>query len=328
MDREEADRREAGLEGMNGPAPADAARPELADAIRLDAVVRTQGSFTLGPLDMTVPVGMVTGFVGPNGAGKTTTIKAMLGMVGIDAGSIGVLDGAPGARRDRIGVVLDTVALPREWTAASAARNLARFYPDWDRGRLDELLARLDVPARVKVKDLSRGQGVKLQLALALAHHPELLILDEPTSGLDPVARLEVLDIFRDFLIAEGRTILFSTHITSDLERIADHLHVIGAGRTRFAGPLPDLFEHWAAARGPVSALTPEAEAVLVGARHNGAGVFSGLIRTADTAVFGPDVLIETPSIDEAVVAMTRGPDPDRGRTRPTAAPAALAEKQ
>ena len=328
MDREEADRREAGLEGMNGPAPADAARPELADAIRLDAVVRTQGSFTLGPLDMTVPVGMVTGFVGPNGAGKTTPIKAMLGMVGIDAGSIGVLDGAPGARRDRIGVVLDTVALPREWTAASAARNLARFYPDWDRGRLDELLARLDVPARVKVKDLSRGQGVKLQLALALAHHPELLILDEPTSGLDPVARLEVLDIFRDFLIAEGRTILFSTHITSDLERIADHLHVIGAGRTRFAGPLPDLFEHWAAARGPVSALTPEAEAVLVGARHNGAGVFSGLIRTADTAVFGPDVLIETPSIDEAVVAMTRGPDPDRGRTRPTAAPAALAEKQ
>ena len=313
---------------MSGPAPTGEARPRPESAIRLDAVVRTQGSFTLGPLDMTVPVGMVTGFVGPNGAGKTTTIKAMLGMVGIDAGSIGVLDGAPGARRDRIGVVLDTVALPREWTAASAARNLARFYPDWDRGRLDELLARLDVPARVKVKDLSRGQGVKLQLALALAHHPELLILDEPTSGLDPVARLEVLDIFRDFLIAEGRTILFSTHITSDLERIADHLHVIGAGRTRFAGPLPDLFEHWAAARGPVSALTPEAEAVLVGARHNGAGVFSGLIRTADTAVFGPDVLIETPSIDEAVVAMTRGPDPDRGRTRPTAAPAALAEKQ
>ena len=313
---------------MSGPAPTGEARPRPESAIRLDAVVRTQGSFTLGPLDMTVPVGMVTGFVGPNGAGKTTTIKAMLGMVGIDAGSIGVLDGAPGARRDRIGVVLDTVALPREWTAASAARNLERFYPDWDRGRLDELLARLDVPARVKVKDLSRGQGVKLQLALALAHHPELLILDEPTSGLDPVARLEVLDIFRDFLIAEGRTILFSTHITSDLERIADHLHVIGAGRTRFAGPLPDLFEHWAAARGPVSALTPEAEAVLVGARHNGAGVFSGLIRTADTAVFGPDVLIETPSIDEAVVAMTRGPDPDRGRTRPTAAPAALAEKQ
>lgn len=324
MDREEADRREAGREGVNGPAPADAARPVPASAIRLDAVVRQQGTFTLGPLDMTVPAGMVTGFVGPNGAGKTTAIKAMLGMVGIDAGSISVLDGAPGARRDRIGVVLDAVALPREWTAVSAARNLERFYPDWDRDLLDDLLTRLDVPARVKVKDLSRGQGVKLQLALALAHRPELLILDEPTSGLDPVARLEVLDILSDFLIAEGRTVLFSTHITSDLERIADHLRVIGAGRTRFAGTLPDLVEQWAMARGPVSALTPEAEAALVGTRRNGAGAFSGLIRTADTAVFGPDVLIEPPSIDEAVVAMTRGPEPDRRSARPAAE---LAEK-
>lgn len=324
MDREEADRREAGREGVNGPAPADAARPAPASAIRLDAVVRRQGTFTLGPLDMTVPAGLVTGFVGPNGAGKTTAIKAMLGMVGIDAGSISVLDGAPGARRDRIGVVLDAVALPREWTAVSAARNLERFYPDWDRDLLDDLLTRLDVPARVKVKDLSRGQGVKLQLALALAHRPELLILDEPTSGLDPVARLEVLDILSDFLIAEGRTVLFSTHITSDLERIADHLRVIGAGRTRFAGTLPDLVEQWAMARGPVSALTPEAEAALVGTRRNGAGAFSGLIRTADTAVFGPDVLIEPPSIDEAVVAMTRGPEPDRRSARPAAE---LAEK-
>ena len=304
------------------------ARSAPGAAVRLDAVVRKQGAFTLGPLDMAVPSGLVTGFVGPNGAGKTTAIKAMLGMVDVESGSIRVLGAAPGARHDRIGVVMDAVALPPEWTATAAARNLGRFYPDWDQILFKDLLRRLDVPSGVRVKDLSRGQSVKLQLALALAHRPELLILDEPTSGLDPVARLEVLDVFRDFLIEEGRTILFSTHITSDLERIADHLHVIGAGRTRFAGPLPDLFEQWAAARGPVSALTPEAEAVLVGARHNGAGVFSGLIRTADTAVFGPDVLIETPSIDEAVVAMTRGPDPDRGRTRPTAAPAALAEKQ
>ena len=274
-------------------------------------------SFTIAP-------GRITGLIGPNGAGKTTAIKAMLGMVGIDAGSISVLDGAPGTRHGRIGVVLDSLALSRDWTAVSAARSLGRFYPDWDQGLLDDLLARLDVPARVKVKNLSRGQGVKLQLALALAHRPELLILDEPTSGLDPVARLEVFDILHDFLVAEGRTVLFSTHITSDLERIADHLHIIGAGRTRFAGPLPDLVEQWAMARGPVSALTPEVEAVLTGTRRNGAGAFSGLIRTADTAAFGLDVLIEPPSIDEAVVAMTRGLEPDRRNARSVAE---LAEK-
>ena len=138
------------------------------------------------------------------------------------------------------------------------------------------------------------------------------------------IARLEVFDILHDFLVAEGRTVLFSTHITSDLERIADHLHIIGAGRTRFAGPLPDLVEQWAMARGPVSALTPEVEAVLTGTRRNGAGAFSGLIRTADTAAFGLDVLIEPPSIDEAVVAMTRGLEPDRRNARSVAE---LAEK-
>ena len=323
MDREEADRREAGREGVNGPEPADAARPAPAGAIRLDAVVRRQGTFTLGPLDMTVPTGMVTGFVGPNGAGKTTAIKAMLGMVGIDAGSISVLGGAPGARHGRIGVVLDRLALSRDWTAVSAARSLERFYPDWDRDLLDDLLTRLDVPARVKIKDLSRGQGVKLQLALALAHRPELLILDEPTSGLDPVARLDVLDVLRDFLVEEGRTILFSTHITSDLEQIADHLHIIGAGRTRFAGPLTDLTEQWAMARGPVSALTPAAEAVLAGTRRNGAGAFSGLIRVSDTAAFGPDVVVEPPSIEEAVAAMTRGPRSAYGAARPRPAASA-----
>ena len=306
-----------------GPGPG---RPDPGPAVRLDAVVRRQGAFTLGPLDMSVPSGLVTGFVGPNGAGKTTAIKAMLGMIGIDAGSIDVLGAAPGARHDRVGVVLDTVALPPEWTAVSAAGNLGRFYPGWDRDLFDELLVRLDVPPRVRVKDLSRGQGVKLRLVLALAHRPELLILDEPTSGLDPVARLDVLDVLRDFLVEEGRTILFSTHITSDLEQIADHLHIIGAGRTRFAGPLTDLTEQWAMARGPVSALTPAAEAALAGTRRNGAGAFSGLIRVSDTAAFGPDVVVEPPSIEEAVAAMTRGPRSAYGAARPrpvaSAAPA------
>ena len=309
--------------GMRIPVPGGAVAPAPGAAIRFDAVVRRQGAFTLGPLDMSVPNGLVTGFVGPNGAGKTTAIKAMLGMVGIDAGSISVLGGAPGARHGRIGVVLDRLALSRDWTAVSAARSLERFYPDWDRDLLDDLLTRLDVPARVKIKDLSRGQGVKLQLALALAHRPELLILDEPTSGLDPVARLEVLDVFRDFLVEEGRTILFSTHITSDLERIADCLHIIAAGRTCFAGPLHDLTEQWAMVRGPLSALSPEAEAVLTGTRRSDAGTFSGLIRVSETAAFGPDVVVEPPSIDEAVAAMTRGSR--SAGSRPHARPAAPA---
>ena len=262
--------------GMRIPVSGGAVAPAPGAAIRFDAVVRRQGAFTLGPLDMSVPNGLVAGFVGPNGAGKTTAIKAMLGMVGIDAGSISLLGAAPRSRHDRIGVVLDTVALPPEWTAVSAARNLGRFYPGWDQDLFGELLA-----------------------------------------------RLEVLDVFRDFLVEEGRTILFSTHITSDLERIADCLHIIAAGRTCFAGPLHDLTEQWAMVRGPLSALSPEAEAVLTGTRRSDAGTFSGLIRVSETAAFGPDVVIEPPSIDEAVAAMTRGSR--SAGSRPHARPAAPA---
>ncbi|QWW20106.1 ABC transporter ATP-binding protein [Schaalia sp. 19OD2882] len=291
--------------------PAAQAAVGADDAISLHRVVRTQGTFTLGPLDMHVPAGLVTGFVGPNGAGKTTTIKAMLGMTSIDSGSIRVLGNATGACHERIGVVLDALALSTEWTADSAARTLARFYPTWDQPYYESLLRRMDVPTHTKVRNLSRGQGVKLQLALALAHRPELLILDEPTSGLDPVARLDVLDVFREYLVDEGRTILFSTHITSDLERIADHLHIIGAGRTCFEGSMVDFEEGFVIARGPLSLLDGPSRAALIGMREH-SGSFEGLVRVGDTAVFGPQVVIETAQLDEAVASFIR----DDGRPR------------
>ena len=273
--------------------------------LKLQGITKNYQEFHLGPIDLEVPRGYVMGLVGANGAGKTTAIKAMLGMVGIDAGSISVLDGAPGARHGRIGVVLDRLALSRDWTAVSAARSLERFYPDWDRDLLDDLLTRLDVPARVKIKDLSRGQGVKLALALALAHSPELLILDEPTSGLDPVARLEVLDIFRDFLIAEGRTVLFSTHITSDLDRIADMVTILDAGRVIASGSREDLLETWVMVRGGVADLTDGLNSRVRGLRRHSVG-WEGLLPAADLGLCGPGVVAETPSIEELLVHLAK----------------------
>ena len=275
------------------------------DAIRLEGVVRRQGDFVLGPLNLRVPAGMVTGFVGPNGAGKTTAIKAMLGRVGIRGGSSQGLGGPPGAHQEQIGVVLDAIALPQVWNAISAARNLSQFYPSWDQAYFIELLDRLKVPRRVKVKNLSRGQGVKLQVALAMAYRPRLLILDEPTTGLDPAARLEVLDIFQEYLIEEGRTVLFSSHITSDLDRIADHLHVLADGQTCFEGPLSDVYEDWAMVHAPVTELSMEGRRVLVGARPKNLA-YHGLIRIEDSAFFGPQIVIERPTLDEAVVCWSR----------------------
>ena len=162
------------------------------------------------------------------------------------------------------------------------------------------------MPERTHAKDLSRGQGLKLSLALALAHDPELLVLDEPTSGIDPVARLDILDVLRDFMVDPGHSILFSTHITSDLERIADRLHVIARGRTVFDGSLDELGEHWAIVRAPLEDLDAGTRAALVGARTTRSGTLEALVATSDTALFPRSALIEEVALDEAVAAFTR----------------------
>ncbi len=273
------------------------------DAIRLAGVVRHQGGFTLGPLDLRVPSGTVTGFVGPNGAGKTTTLKAILAMVPVDAGAVTVLGGAPGSHHERIGVSLDTPSLAPEWEAGDAAQALRRFYPVWDDDLYADLLRVLRIPADRGAGKLSRGEGQKLSLALALAHRPDLLILDEPTSGLDPSARHDVLDVLREFMVDERHSILFSTHIVSDLEHFADHLHILSRGRTAFAGTVEELTEAHAVVRAPSADLDERAREALIGPRVHG-GATEALIRLSDTALFPPTAVIEAATLDEAVAAL------------------------
>ena len=275
-------------------------------AVQIRALTRRQGSFTLGPLDLTVPTGSVVGFIGPNGAGKTTTLKALLGIVPSDSGSIRVLGAPPGHAMDRIGVVFDSPALVPDWTPPVAARCLSRFHTHWDDQTFARLLARFEVPAHTCVKDLSRGQGLKLSLALALAHDPQLLVLDEPTSGIDPVARLDLLDVLRDFMVDPTHSVIFSTHITSDLERIADRLHLIARGRTVFEGSLDELGEQWAIMRAPLEDLDAAARAALVGARTTRSGTVEALVATTNTALFPSGAVIEEVTLDEAVAAFTR----------------------
>ncbi len=135
---------------------------------------------------------------------------------------------------------------------------------------------------------------------------PPFHVLAEPTSGLDPVARLDILDVFREFMVEESHTILFSTHITSDLERIADHLRIIGRGRIIFAGTLDELTETYVIARGVTAELSPDARTALIGPRSTASGGFEALIHATDTALFDSRTVIETPSLDEAVAGLTR----------------------
>lgn len=198
--------------------------------------------FSLEGVDLAVNEGEVVGFVGQNGAGKSTTIKALLGLIRVDGGEGSVL-GTPSdeltrasgaATKERVGVVFDTVSLPGHLRVADVGRIYASAFASWDAHRFSQLTRDLGLNPKKAVKDLSRGMGMKLSLACALAHNPQVLILDEATAGLDPMARDEALERLRDFVAQPGHAILMSSHITSDLERIADRIVCIDAGRIVF----------------------------------------------------------------------------------------------
>lgn len=198
--------------------------------------------FSLEGVDLAVNEGEVVGFVGQNGAGKSTTIKALLGLIRVDGGEGSVL-GTPSdeltrasgaATKERVGVVFDTVSLPGHLRVADVGRIYASAFASWDAHRFSQLTRDLGLDPKKAVKDLSRGMGMKLSLACALAHNPQVLILDEATAGLDPMARDEALERLRDFVAQPRHAILMSSHITSDLERIADRIVCIDAGRIVF----------------------------------------------------------------------------------------------
>lgn len=196
--------------------------------------------FSLDGVDLTVDDGEVVGFVGKNGAGKSTTIKALLGLIGVDAGEARLLGqvstggGLAPEVRERIGVVFDTVSVPPHLKVGDVGRLYGRAFRTWEGHAFARRLKDFGLDAGKQVKELSRGMGMKLSLACALSHGSSLLILDEATAGLDPMAREEVLDMLRDFVAAPGRAILMSSHITSDLERIADRVVCIDEGRIVF----------------------------------------------------------------------------------------------
>lgn len=274
---------------------------ETALAVRhLDA---TRGTFHLRDVSFELPTGYVMGFVGRNGAGKTSTIRCLLGMLTPDAGEIEVLGErlpADPRLREDIGVVLDHLTLVEDWRLSDVERTLAPFYASWDGARYRELLEGFGLAMRAKVKELSRGQGMKLGIALALSHHARLLVLDEPTSGLDPVARDELVSILGDFLTDEGHSVLFSTHITSDLERIADYVTVIDDGRILGSAPKDELLDRYRVVRGGPDDLTaPDLD--LRGVRRTATGV-EALVEAHQLEQLTGDLVVERPTLDQIVV--------------------------
>lgn len=202
-------------------------------------------NFKLDGVTFSLPKGSVMGFIGENGAGKTTTIKLMLNMLHKDGGDIRVfgLDNIAEEQdiKQQIGVVLEENHFHESLRPSDVSSILKNIFTDWDSELFGNYLKRLGVPEDKTVKELSKGMKTKLSLSAALAHRPKLLILDEATAGLDPVVRSEILDIFLDVIQDEERSVLLSTHITSDLERIADYITLIHKGKIIFSKAKDEL---------------------------------------------------------------------------------------
>lgn len=277
--------------------------------------------FSLSEASFTVPEGCITGFVGANGAGKTTTLRAILGLLEPDSGEIRLFgepvpssEGRRSSDRralaDRIGVVLGAGAFYEGLTVSQMKQIVAGAYSQWQEKEYQELASRFKLNPSQKIKTLSSGTKMKLALAFALSHRAELLIMDEPTSGLDPLIRDKFLSLIREFMDKGGKGVLFSTHITSDLDKCADNIVFLHQGKILLEEDKDILLDKWRLVKGGLSSLTEGKKEFLNCLRTTDYG-FTALIDDPEKAKqLFPDALLEHASIEDIMIALCEGRTP------------------
>lgn len=225
----------------------------MKNAIELKNVSKSYQDFKLDNINITIPEGSIVGLIGENGAGKTTTIKGILNISNVN-GTIKVFGEGHQKKekeiKEKLGVVLDDSFLSFYLTPKQVNSVMKEFYKNWNEEKFFTYLKEFKLPLKKLIKDFSSGMKMKLKIAVALSHAPKALVLDEPTSGLDPIVRNEILDIFRKYILEdETRSILLSSHITSDLEHIADYIVFIHEGKILFTLPTSELLENFGIAK-------------------------------------------------------------------------------
>jgi len=237
--------------------------------LEIQNLCKSYKGFELKNVSFTLPRGYIMGFVGQNGSGKTTTIRSILNMANIDSGKISVLGYDSAANsieiKERTGVVFDSLYFAEHLNIKEIESQLKGFYKNWDSKGFMDKINNFGLPVKKKVGTFSKGMKMKLMVAVALSHNAELIILDEPTSGLDPVARDELLDILSEYISDENRGILFSTHITADVERIADYVTVLHNGKVWFTGTKDELTQKYVIVKGGESDFSEELKSKCIG---------------------------------------------------------------
>ncbi|MHC6180152.1 ABC transporter ATP-binding protein [Clostridium sp. JNZ X4-2] len=268
--------------------------------------------FTLNSISFNLPRGYIMGLIGPNGAGKSTTIKLIMNLVKKNSGLIKVfgLDNIKYEKqiKQKIGFVYDANYFYLDLTTTAMKNIICRFYKDWDDKTFNRYMDEFNLPGNKKIKQLSKGMKMKYSLAMALSHNAEFIIMDEPTSGLDPVFRSEMLDTLCSIIQDENKSILFSTHITTDLEKIADYITFLNSGRIVFSDTKDNILDSYAIVKGDKNLLQPDMRKKFIGIRETSFG-FEGLTnnKLETKKLFKNKVIIEKATLDDIMVYTVKG---------------------
>ncbi len=270
--------------------------------LELQHVCKSFPSFCLDDISFSVPPGCIVGLVGENGAGKSTIIKLILNLLRRDAGEIQLfgkeLHQAATSIREKIGVVFDESNFPENFRIADVKAVMRLMYSQWDSHLFDFYVQTFELPHKQMVKEFSRGMKMKLSMAVALSHNAHLLLLDEATSGLDPMARDELLDIFLEFIQDERHSILISTHIISDLSKVADYIVFIHQGKLVFNQPKDELLEEYGLLHCSKQDLSELSKDSIVGIRYHEYGAEALVNRKQ----LHKPLLLEQPSLEEIML--------------------------
>lgn len=279
--------------------------------LEIKNLTKEYDGFKLDDISFTLDKGYIMGFIGENGAGKTTTIKLIMNLLKKDKGEIKIFDKDnieyEGEIKERIGFVYDECFYYENLSIKDNEKIISGFYKKWDTKLFDNYLKKFNLNKNQKVKELSKGMKMKFAIALALSHKAEFLILDEPASGLDPVMRRSILDVFQEVIQDENVGILISSHIISDLEKIADYITYIQGGKIILSKATNDLMEEYKIIKGDKSLLSKFDKKTIYGLRETSYG-FEGIIKDTqiDRAV-KQQLVTERPSLEEIMVAMNKG---------------------
>lgn len=279
--------------------------------IEIRNVEKNYPQFRLSNINISCPEGAIMGLIGPNGAGKTTLIDIITGAIHSDHGDVVLFgkraDELSNDEKEDIGVVYDSNCLPEGLRASEIDRVFRGIYKKWDHAKFFELIRKLQVPEDRRIKDLSGGNRIKMNLAVALAHDPRLLILDEITGTLDPVTRDDIMEMFLDFIQREDRSIFFSSHITTDLEKVADYITFIKDGNIIFSKEKDHLLYDYAIARCKQSVYSTMKKDGIIAHRENGGAHELLLDKTRSNIDETTDMIIEQPTVDEIMLIITKG---------------------